>query len=207
MADANATVAIRQSALSGHYTQGRFGAQCSTASELSVAERMPLAIAQINGAPDPAVLAAALSAMGVNTAPEVNRVLSVDGISLLWNGPDMWLAESNQSESRGFVAALRRALADSDATVTDLAHARTVLRLRGAPLPDLLCQGCSADIESLTRGDCTVTQLGHFSVLIHSFDGQIGMDIYVYRSFGLALWEWVTTAAAEFGYRVQPVEV
>ncbi len=207
MADTTPTGATRQSALSGHYTPGRFGTQRSTASELIVAERRPLAIAQINGAPEPAALAAALSAMGVKTPPEVNRVLSIDGFSLLWNGPDMWLAESNQSEPRAFVAALRSALADSDATVTDLAHARTVLRLRGAALPALLCQGCSADIESLTPGDCMVTQLGHFSVLIHSFDGQFGMDIYVYRSFGLALWEWITAAAAEFGYRVQPVEV
>jgi sarcosine oxidase gamma subunit len=34
--------------------------------------------------------------------------------------------------------------------------------------------------------------------------GGDSFDLYVYRGFALSFWEWLTEAAAETGYRVDP---
>jgi len=34
--------------------------------------------------------------------------------------------------------------------------------------------------------------------------GGDSFDLYVYRGFALSFWEWLTAAAAETGYRVDP---
>ena len=193
---------MRQSALWGHFTEGRFGAQQPREMGIELAERRPPGIAQINGAPEAAALTAALGDFGLETTPVSNRSCRGTRATLLWNGPGMWLVESPDVDSPGLLHELRSALAQTDATVTDLSHARTIVRVRGARAPELLCKGCPADIQALATGDCLVTQLAHFSVMMHSIDGAQGVDLYVFRSFGLALWEWLSGAAEEFGYRV-----
>jgi sarcosine oxidase gamma subunit len=40
-------------------------------------------------------------------------------------------------------------------------------------------------------------------VIIHCVSDEI-VDVYVFRSFGASLWEWLRGGAAEFGYRVLP---
>ena len=34
--------------------------------------------------------------------------------------------------------------------------------------------------------------------------GADSFDLYVYRGFALSFWDWLTEAAAETGYRVEP---
>jgi sarcosine oxidase gamma subunit len=48
--------------------------------------------------------------------------------------------------------------------------------------------------------------LADVSVLIHALADGERFDLYGGRSYGVHLWEWLTQAAAEFGYRVTPQE-
>ena len=34
--------------------------------------------------------------------------------------------------------------------------------------------------------------------------GADSFDLYVYRGFALSFWDWLTEAAAETGYRIEP---
>ena len=54
----------------------------------------------------------------------------------------------------------------------------------------------------MVPGDCALSLVGTLNVLLHHVDERSGFDLYVPRSFGLALWDWLRTAAAEFGCRV-----
>jgi heterotetrameric sarcosine oxidase gamma subunit len=178
----------RRSALERHYEAGRFGATGPGAPALALSERRGLAMAQVNGAPP-----------GSGPAP-LGSSKDGDGI-LLWTGPGQWFAVSESLAGDALRAALEERLSSTDATVTDLSHARTVLRVSGAAWRDLLAKGCPADIDAMAPGDCVASLLSHFTVVIHCVSGD-SADVYVFRSFGASLWEWLRGAAEEFGYTV-----
>jgi sarcosine oxidase subunit gamma len=102
----------------------------------------------------------------------------------------------------GLLAELEERFSSTDATVSDLSHARTVLRVSGAAWKDLLAKGCPADIDAMVPGDCVASLLSHFTVIIHCVT-EDSADVYVFRSFGASLWEWLKRGAEEFGYTVE----
>ncbi len=191
---------IQQSALLGHYTENEFAGDGHGGAGVILRERRPGAIAQINGAPDESELNTKLGAYGLEPRLTPNRSSQGKGIRLMWNGPGMWLVESATVASAALVSGLRSVLNETGATVTDLGHARTVIRITGPAARDLLSKGSPIDIESMRPNDCASTLLGYLSVLINTIDD--GFDIYAFRSFGRALWEWLTHEAREFGYQV-----
>ncbi len=179
----------RRSALEEHYQPGSFGAAGSHGPALALRERRGLAMAQVNGAPD-----------DDGPAP-LSSVIDGD-TTLLWTGPGQWFAVSATAGADGLLAELEQRLCASDATVSDLSHARTVLRVSGEAWRDLLAKGCPADIDALAPGDCVASLLSHFTVVIHCV-AEDSADVYVFRSFGVSLWEWLRGGAEEFGYTVR----
>jgi heterotetrameric sarcosine oxidase gamma subunit len=161
-------------------------------------EQRPAAIAQINGAPVESRLASALGFLALDSAIEPRRASAGKGGTLLWTGPGQWLAVSSSTPAGVFVTNLRGALESSGATVTDLSHARSVIRIAGPKARDVMLKGCPLDLESFAGDDCACSLLGHFNVQIHCLGAQ-SFDLYVFRSFGLALWEWLVDAALEYG--------
>ncbi len=109
---------------------------------------------------------------------------------------------SDSAGADGLLAELEQRLSASDATVSDLSHARTVLRVSGPAWKDLLAKGCPADIDAMAPGDCVASLLSHFTVVIHCV-AEDSADVYVFRSFGASLWEWLRRGAEEFGYTVE----
>ena len=59
----------------------------------------------------------------------------------------------------------------------------------------------SVRIDAMAPGDCVATLLSHFTVVVHCV-AEDCTDVYVFRSFGASLWEWLRGGAEEFGYRV-----
>jgi sarcosine oxidase subunit gamma len=161
-------------------------------------EQRPAAVAQINGAPPESRLASALGFLELDSTIEPRRACTGKGGTLLWNGPGQWLAVSRSTSPGRFVTDLRGALQSSGATVTDLSHARSVIRIAGPKAREVLLKGCPLDLESFEVNDCASSLLGHFNVQIHRLGDQV-FDVYVFRSFGLALWEWLVDAALEYG--------
>lgn len=168
-------------------------------------EQRPAAIAQINGAPDEQNLAVALRYLALETAPEARRACTGKGGALLWNGPGQWLAVSPSTPAKDFLADLRGALEPRGATVTDLSHARTVIRIAGPKARDAMLKGCPLDLDRFEINDCASSVLGHLNVQIHCLGDQT-FDLYVFRSFGLAMWEWLIDAALEYGVEMPPGE-
>jgi heterotetrameric sarcosine oxidase gamma subunit len=161
-------------------------------------EQRPAAIAQINGAPTELQLASALGFLALDSTIEPRRACTGKGGTLLWNGPGQWLAVSPSTSARGFIRDLRGALEPSGATITDLSHARSVIRIAGPKAREVMLKGCPLDLDSFEVNDCASSLLSHFNVQIHCLGDQT-FDLYVFRSFGLALWEWLVDAALEYG--------
>ena len=191
----------RRSALEGHYRTGRFGAGAGDAPGVVLAECRPLAMVQVNGAPEPGVLSEALGAPEADVAP--NRAFEAGTVRYAWNGPGQWLAESDERQPGGLVEHIENALRDHGASTTDLGHARTVVRVSGASATDLLAKLCPIDVEAMRTGDSAVTLAGPFNVQVVK-SGDDEFRLYVFRSFGLAMWEMLQDEAAEFGGEIVP---
>ena len=187
----------RRSALTGHRGDGDGDASGDSADRVMLEELELAAIAQINGAPDKRSLQRLLAP---NETVEVGRAARGDTYVMLWNGPGKWLTVSESEEPYTFIADLRDKLEGTDATVTDLSHARTVIRITGKHAPDVLCKGCPADIEAMQSGECLATLMGTLSSVVHCREAGQTFDVYVFRSFGQSFWEWLTDASLEYGY-------
>ena len=191
----------RRSALEGHCQPGRFGARPERGPGVVLAQCRPRSIAQVNGAPDPGALAAALGAAASEVSP--NRSFHAGAARFAWNGPGQWLAESDELQPGALIERIDTALRPHGASTTDLSHARTVVRVSGAAATDLLAKLCPVDVETMRPGDSAATLAGPFNVQVVK-TGDEAFRLYVFRSFGLAMWEMLLDEAAEFGGEIVP---
>ena len=186
----------RRSALEGHCQPGRFGVRSEGAPGVVLAECRPRSIAQVNGAPEAGALAEALGATASDVSP--NRAFHAGAATYAWNGPGQWLAESAEQQPGELIERIEAALRPHGASTTNLSHARTVVQVSGAAATDLLAKLCPIDVETLRTGDSAATLAGPFNVQIVK-TGDDEFRLYVFRSFGLAMWEMLLDEAAEFG--------
>ena len=192
----------KRSALDGHYRTGRFGVRTEATPGVRLAECRPHSMVQLNGAPEPALLAATLGASEDDVA--ANRTFRAGSVRYAWNGPGQWLAESDEQHPNELIEHLEGALRDHGASTTDLSHARTVMQVSGPAATDLLAKLCPIDVEAMRNGDSAVTLAGPFNVqVVRSGDEEF--RLYVFRSFGLAMWETLQDEAAEFGAEIVAV--
>ncbi len=196
----------RVSALAAGYHIGSFGAAAGPGVVLR--ERRPLAIVQIATWPTQSAVArsAANGVLGGARLPTAADTSVLAGATTLLSiGPERWLAVEPERAGRDLAAVLTGALGGGLAAVADLSHSRTVLRLSGPRTLDLLAKGCALDLHrsKFPVGACAQGLLAQFGVLLHAVDETPGIDLYVARSYALALWEWLGELAAEYGYRVE----
>ena len=187
--------AERRSALEDHYHLGRFGAGEQNAPGVVLSECRLRAIVQVNGAPEPGVLAEALGVPAADVA--LNRAFHAGSVWYAWNGPGQWLAESAEHRPCELIERVETALRGHGVSTTDLSHARTVVKVSGPAATDFLAKLCPIDVEAMHTGDSAATLAGPFSVqVVKSQDREY--RLYVFRSFGLAMWEMLQDEAAEF---------
>ena len=192
----------RVSALAGHINPGQYGAVGRDGPSVTLAELRPTSIVQINGASAQDLHGFARQ-YGLSSLPAANTAACSETMSLIGNGPGKWLLTSGEMAPAELVLAVTSVLSGDGATVTDLSHARTVVRIRGRRAVDVLMKGCSADLESMQPGDAKATMLVSLSGIVHCLDGET-YDVYVFRSFGVSLWEWLNDGALEYGYNIEP---
>jgi sarcosine oxidase subunit gamma len=131
-------------------------------------------------------------------------------IGALWLGPDQWLLTCPASDVAGLIGALRAALADAHAAITDLSDGRVALRVAGPSARDVLAKGTPLDLHprAFPPGRCTGTLLAKATVLIHLLDDDpargASFDVYVARSFAQYLWIWLEDAGREYGVAIEP---
>lgn len=196
----------RLSALEGHDAPGRFGAGVA-APAVVLRERRGLEMALLAGFPDgrAEAEAAAEAALGL-ALPGTGRAAAGARGDILWQGPERWLLLA--SEGSGLVAALEAAAAERPAlAVTDLGHARTVIRLEGPGARTLLAKETPIDLapEAFGQGTVAMTRFGQLAVTLHCRAPET-LEILAFRSFGLALFEELRDRATELGYAVaEPV--
>jgi methylglutamate dehydrogenase subunit D len=99
---------------------------------------------------------------------------------------------------------LNAALADAltgRAALTDLSHARTLLRLAGPASRSTLAKLCRIDVHpwAFPSGHALQTPLGQIAALIHALDDGPSFDLYLPRSLARSATISLIDAATEFG--------
>lgn len=205
MADATSRSAIAAVA-------GTFGA--ASAAPLVLTERRGLAQIQLAAigradAVEPAVMAVAAAfdaKLGGALPLAPGMAMAVGDAFVLWLAPDRWLMVGPDPEGgRRMEDGLRKAMAGVAVAITDQSQARAVLRAQGAAWRSLLSKGCGLDLHprGVMPGRCASTRMAHVPALMHALPGGDAVDLYVPRSYARTFWEWLTDAAAEYGYRVE----
>ncbi|UUX50434.1 hypothetical protein NUH88_01805 [Nisaea acidiphila] len=200
---ADLATATRRSALSGILVPGDFGATPFSGPGIQLSERGPLSIVQIETGADTVsdLVAATETAVGVAPSAAPNVASGTGTPRILGTGTGRWVV--SEPETRDLHAHLRASLPPG-AAVTDLGHARTVLRLTGLHARDLLAKGTGIDLHpsAFPADRSRMTGLFHTSVLIDCRSAAPVYDIYVHRSYAVHLFEMLLDGALEYGCRV-----
>lgn len=136
---------------------------------------------------------------------ELNRAQIAGDTSLLWQGPNRWLLVAPDQRQGDLTEALDPLRSAHPAIgVTDLSHARSIIRMSGPSVRSLLAKECTLDLEppALPKGSCVMTGFSHYAVTLHMVEEEV-IDLYITRSFAQALWEELIDLGAEYGLRVE----
>jgi len=166
---------------------------------VKIAERRGLSIVQVSEIPGVAGNRTTIESIVGAALPAPNKS-AVGRRTALWVGPGRWFVVE---AGRGVLVDELEKAAGGSLAITDLSHSRTVLRISGAKVRDVIAQGCSVDLHprAAKAGDCFVTSVARHSAVLHVVDDAT-MDVTVYRSFAQDLAEWLLEAAAPYGYEV-----
>ena len=153
---------------------------------------------------DAAYTAAVRDALGLDLPTTPNRVVSQDGVTALWLGPDEWLIVAKPGREEELAAALRQKLAGQHFSVVDVSEARTVLVIAGRRARDVLPKGTPMDLHArvFQTGHCAQTGLSKANVILHQTADEPRYEVYVTISFADYLWNWLERAADEYGLAV-----
>jgi len=136
-------------------------------------------------------------------APTASQFAAGKDISLLWAGPDQWLAMASGVNGRELERELREACTGL-ASVADQSDARSIVRVSGPMARATLAKGVPIDLHprAFGAGSAAITHAAHIGVLLWKPDAS---DMYLLacpRSYAGSLWSWLSHAAAEYGITI-----
>ena len=128
-----------------------------------------------------AFFAACESVLGVRPPIAANSVARAGESSILWLGPDEWLALGFHDETTG---RLRSALAGVHSAVVDVSSSRKALTISGARAEEILAQAATLDfgLAAFPVGTCAQTNIARTQGIIWRRAAQ-EFVIYVRASF------------------------
>jgi methylglutamate dehydrogenase subunit D len=192
---------LRQSAWAGLLPAGRTGCAAGPPG-VTVSPRDHLGLATVmarNGAL--AELARLLSASYGIDLP-ARPVVAGGALSLVWAGPEQWLAVS---DDRSIARRLAHELAGL-ASVADQSDGRAVLRIGGPRARAALAKGCPLDLHprAFGPGDTAITAIAHIGVHLWQVDDAPTYELAIPRSMAGSFWSWLSPSAAQFGLAIVP---
>lgn len=149
---------------------------------------------------DPGFVAGVEGVLGVPPPIAPNTVAAGAGASLLWLGPDQWLAAGTTAD---LAQRLETAVGDLHHSVCDVSAGRHVLELAGPGARTVLAKGMGLDLHSrvFKPGSCAQTALARVPVVLQQLDDAPRYRLYLRRSFAPYIVAWLAAAMREF---VQP---
>lgn len=196
------------SPLKGH-SEARVVRHASDEPGVTLTERKLDSLVQVAAWPESAEQVESILASLLGCAPPQGPSGSSGGAegAILAIAPGRWLVESRDPR---LAERLAEQVPPALGAVTDLSHARIAVRIAGPKAAWVLAKGLALDLHPAAFPPMMVAQSAahEIGVILRRLSadklGGDSFDLYVYRGFALSFWEWLTEAAAETGYRVDP---
>ena len=92
------------------------------------------------------------------------------------------------------------------AAIVDQSHARTLIRVCGPRVRDALAKGVALDLHpsAFTPGDTALTSVAHIGIQLWQTDDAPTYAFSIPRSYAGSFWDWLLSAAAEYGLEMRP---
>jgi sarcosine oxidase subunit gamma len=161
-----------------------------------------LAIVNLRGnAKDPAFLDAVQQALGLALPVQACTTVANQRLRLVWVGPDDWFVFGPQGEQAALAEALRSALGQQHAAVTDVSSGYFAVSLAGPTAQDLLAQGCPMDFHpnAFDVDQAATTHFHKVGITLWRAADASGFELLVRRSFIDHFWQLVVAGSREFG--------
>lgn len=185
-------------------TEARVVRHASDEPGVTLIERRLTSLVQVAAWPETAEQVEGIVASLIGCAPPQGPAGSSGDASgaILALSPGRWLVESGDPR---LAARLGEQIPPALGAVTDLSHARIAIRVGGPKTAWVLAKGLALDLHLQTFPPMKVAQsaVHEVGVILRRLSPD-SFDLYVYRGFALSFWDWLTEAAAETGYRVDP---
>jgi len=131
---------------------------------------------------------------------EALKVISNNETRILWTGPKSWILTSVKKD---LLKDINKTFNHSDFAITDLSHSRAIIELEGQFSKEILKKGCPFNFNDLKKNSCVNSLFNGVTVTIDMVDDNPDkIRIFTLRSFGESLYESITDACLEFGYKV-----
>jgi sarcosine oxidase subunit gamma len=181
-----------------HHRGDRYGAQGLSIALKEIDDRGMIDVRGL--ASDDRFTAAVREVLGLEL-PLTPRTSAKQGdVSVLWLSIDQWLITMPRAEVRSFHSRLLAALDGVHSLVVDMSDARTILRLEGDNVREVLNKGTSVDFtgSDMVRGAVRRLRYAEIAAMAHviSTDPD-AVDLYVFRSYADYAWNYLLATAKE----------
>jgi sarcosine oxidase subunit gamma len=166
-------------------------------------EAVGLSLINLRGDADKAFAGHVETVLGTALPTTPNTTSRTEGVSLLWLGPDEWLAVCDDGDSPALCARLEEAMSRVHHAVVDLSDNYAVIELSGHAARWVLLKGWPQDLHPsvFKPGQCSQGVLGHAQIILEQ-TGDEAYRLFVRPSFAAYLWDWLVDASADVGHRV-----
>jgi sarcosine oxidase subunit gamma len=166
---------------------------------ISIGEVVDRGMVDLRGDLEHPAFAAAVSRMlGTDLPRQPRSFVAAGDLSVLWLSVDQWLVQCPRAQVRALAHSLEEALAGVHSLVVDMSDARTILRLEGEGVREVVMKGAPVDLTAaeFTRGTVRRLRFGEISAMVHFVgEGPDVIDLYVFRSYAVFAWEWLVATA------------
>ncbi len=136
---------------------------------------------------------------GLKMNHESLNVICNNHTRILWNGPKNWLLVSNKKEIKEEIIKIFN---QTDFAITDLSHSRAIIEIEGENSKEILKKGCPYNFNELNNNMCVNSVFNGITITIDMLEeNPKKIRLFVLRSFGESLYESISDACLEYGYK------
>ena len=189
------------SALEKVYKKGLFGDHENKKDDnlIKISEIKSLIIFQIVQYKNSSISIKDINIEGLQLNDETSKVINNNDTRILWSGPKNWLLVSSKKE---LLKSIHASFKETDFAITDLSHSRAIIQLEGNNSMEILKKGCPFNFNELKKNNCVNSVFNGITITIDMIeDNPNKIRLFALRSFGESLYDSITDASLEFGYK------
>jgi len=162
---------------------------------ISMTEMVDRGMIDLRGDPrNPSFASVVESALGI-PLPRLPRSSAAAGeLSVLWLSVDQWLVQCPRRLASDLARRLKEALAGVPSLVADMSDARTIIRLQGDGVREMIMKGAPVDLTApeFKQGSVRRLRFGELAAMVHMVgETPDVVDLFVFRSYAVFAWEWI----------------